>query len=74
MNMRVMGKALPNGGARYITVGGVFDIVRADVVGNQGWALCCNGQQVLRHHGAGGRKQCVRYLQHWLHSEYWFAL
>ena len=71
--MRVMGKALPEGGTRYTTMGGVFDIVRADLVGSQSWALCHNGQQVLRRHGVRGRRQCMRYLEQWLGDEHGFA-
>lgn len=68
--MRIMGKALPDGGTKYLTLGGEFDIVRTP---SGHWALLQYGQEVLRRYGPNGRTQCLRYLERWLDDEHGFA-
>ena len=63
--VRVMGKALPNGGTRYATFAGEYDIVFR----GGAWVLLSRGcVQGLRRFGPDGRKRCLSYLEQWLET------
>jgi hypothetical protein len=61
--VRLLGKALPNGGTRYATAAGEYDIV----FDGDFWVLLSRGcVHGIRRFGPDGRKQCVSYLERWV--------
>ena len=58
--VRLLGKALPNGGTRYATAAGEYDIV----FDGDFWVLLSRGH--VRGVRRVERKQCVSYLEHWV--------